>query len=170
MWDSASELAGWINAASQGAFSIEGEDVAAFLRVTTTSSREKQEIVLRGPDLIPPALALRGVRLRYRWTVNGGSSTEMSGRLRAVQPVEPAWPPAILTGRLTLRSTEQPYSEETLGVEGWASDQSQSGELCGGPCPGDGGVVDARYVYLHLQLYRPEVVSRLDIDWIALVF
>jgi hypothetical protein len=75
VWDSRDELDVWVhNAVSRGSMTLEGSGPDAFVRL----DRPDQEWVLRGPDLSPPATAIRTARLRYRWrldpTLSAGAS------------------------------------------------------------------------------------------------
>ena len=75
VWDSREELDVWVhNPVSRGSMTLEGSGPDAFVRV----DRPDQEWVLRGPDLSPPATAIRTLRLRYRWrldpTLSAGAS------------------------------------------------------------------------------------------------
>jgi hypothetical protein len=155
-WDSRDELAIWINnPVSQGSFSLQGEGPGEFIRVRMSAD---EQVVLRGPDLIPPVAALRGVRLRYRWIADDLSEVSSGGGLGSVQPVAPAWP-AVLTGHLQSAT----WRDANLTVVSGASERT-----CGGPCPGAGGTVDSRYVYFNFRgIYGRS--SQLDIDSIVLV-
>jgi len=67
VWDSRDELEVWVhNAVSRGSMSLEGSGPEAFVRL----DRPDNEWVLRGPDLSPPATAIRSARLRYRWRLD----------------------------------------------------------------------------------------------------
>ena len=67
VWDSRDELDVWVhNAVSRGAMTLEGSGTDAFVRL----ERPDVEWVLRGPDLSPPATAIRTARLRYRWRLD----------------------------------------------------------------------------------------------------
>jgi hypothetical protein len=63
-WDTRAELEIWMtNRVSRGPLAIDGVGTDAFIRINPASS----DWVLRGPDLDPPARAIRTVRVRYRW-------------------------------------------------------------------------------------------------------
>jgi len=67
VWDSREELDVWVhNAVSRGTMTLEGSGTEAFVRL----DRPDVEWVLRGPDLSPPATAIRTARLRYRWRLD----------------------------------------------------------------------------------------------------
>lgn len=65
VWDTRDELVVWTgNAVSRGSFSIDTEDSNGAIAVQVPSPAG---MVLRGPDIDPPAAAIRTVRIRYRW-------------------------------------------------------------------------------------------------------
>jgi hypothetical protein len=63
VWDSREELLEWVaNAVTRGPITVEGDGVAAFIRVKL----DLNDYVMRGPDLAPPAAGVRGARVRAR--------------------------------------------------------------------------------------------------------
>ena len=63
VWDSREELLEWVgNAVTHGPITVEGDGVAAFIRVKL----DLNDYVMRGPDLAPPAAGVRGARVRAR--------------------------------------------------------------------------------------------------------
>lgn len=63
VWDSREELLEWVaNAVTRGPITVEGDGAAAFIRVKL----DLKDYVMRGPDLVPPAAGVRGVRIRAR--------------------------------------------------------------------------------------------------------
>jgi hypothetical protein len=74
VWDSRHELLDWVaNGVTRGPITVEGEGVAAFIRVKLDSNS-----LMRGPDLAPPVAGVRGARIR--------------ARLRHDRPRIPQWP------------------------------------------------------------------------------
>jgi hypothetical protein len=164
VWDSADELASWVNVVSSDAARVVVEDGSAFLRITIPA--RAYGLPVRSPDLDPPCVGLRNVRLRYRWIaidpggVSGGTS---GGYLGSVQPLDPPWPAAALTGSLNWEASGSRWQETVLTVQAGGSD-------CGGPCPGTGGSVDARHIWLTLSSpLGGDISTRFEIDTIALV-
>ena len=69
----AGELAVWIaNPVSRGSFSIDGDDSNGAIAIQLGGP--SGTFVLRGPDIDPPAEAIRAVRIRYRWLPESGRS------------------------------------------------------------------------------------------------
>jgi hypothetical protein len=74
VWDAREDLVVWIqNPVSRGSFAIDTDDSngAIAIQVAGTSAL----LVLRGPDIEPPAQAIRAVRIRYRWSPDRPSDT-----------------------------------------------------------------------------------------------
>jgi hypothetical protein len=70
VWDTPEELRVWTdNAVSRGSFSIDDTDSngAIVIQFMGASGQSGGTLVLRGPDLVPPATSIRGVRIRYQW-------------------------------------------------------------------------------------------------------
>jgi hypothetical protein len=70
VWDTPDELRVWTdNAVSRGSFSIDEEDSngAIVVQFMGASGQSDGTLVLRGPDLVPPAPSIRAVRIRYQW-------------------------------------------------------------------------------------------------------
>ena len=168
-WDSADELRVWINnPVSRGDFSIRTEGGAVFIRIQLPATGDHR---LRGPDLTPPFIGLRAVRVRYRWSP--AQVDEGVGLLSVHADVTPTTvdPRAILLplyersvgtctvvpGRsscvVTPRADGEPSVWHTINLE------SQSGR-------GYPAIVDARYLSLWLGRRGPVTV---DIDRIELV-
>jgi hypothetical protein len=70
VWDTREELGVWTdNAVSRGSFSIDDADSngAIVIQFMGASGQSGGILVLRGPDLVPPASSIRAVRIRYQW-------------------------------------------------------------------------------------------------------
>ena len=70
VWDTPEELKVWTdNAVSRGSFSIDETDSngAIAMQFTGASDQSGGSLVLRSPDLVPPASSIRAVRIRYQW-------------------------------------------------------------------------------------------------------
>ena len=70
VWDTPEELRVWTdNAVSRGSFSIDDTDSngAIVIQFMGASGQAGGAVVLRGPDLVPPAPSIRAVRIRYQW-------------------------------------------------------------------------------------------------------
>jgi hypothetical protein len=66
IWDTQEELAVWTgNRVSRGSFSIDTDDSNGAIVIQLSGSFGT--LLLRGPDITPPATAIRAVRIRYRW-------------------------------------------------------------------------------------------------------
>jgi hypothetical protein len=75
-WDTREELMVWTgNAVSHGPFSIDDGDSNGAIAIPLTDAA-KRNVVLRGPDIVPPARSIRAVRVRYQWLPNSPSSPE----------------------------------------------------------------------------------------------
>jgi hypothetical protein len=70
VWDTREELVVWTeNAVSRGSLSIDDADSngAIVIQFMGASGQSGGSLVLRGPDLVPPASSIRAVRIRYQW-------------------------------------------------------------------------------------------------------
>jgi hypothetical protein len=70
VWDTRDELVVWTgNGVSRGSFSIDDADSngAIAIQFMGASGQSSGTLVLRGPDLVPPAPSIRAVRIRYQW-------------------------------------------------------------------------------------------------------
>lgn len=125
VWDTRAELEIWTNSVTRGPVAVEGAGREAFIRIDPASA----EWVLRGPDLEPPAAAVKTVRIRYRWT-----------------PASDLEPAAVRTGNLiayfeTLQlGPDQPTAgAEIFPTEGWTDVEFRPGSYT--------GALDVRYMY-----------------------
>ena len=76
VWDAREELMVWTrNSVSRGSFSI--DSVGSNGAIAARFAGEYPRLVLRGPDIDPPAAAIRAVRVRYQWFPDGVSSPEL---------------------------------------------------------------------------------------------
>ena len=67
VWDTKEELRVWTdNAVSRGSFSIDSDDSNGAITIQFAGS-SGGPLLLRGPDIDPPAKAIRAVRIRYQW-------------------------------------------------------------------------------------------------------
>src|SRR5687768_11088054 len=67
VWDTREELGVWANnQVTRGTLTLEGSDGGAFIRI----ERADRPWLLRGPDLVPLAMQIRTLRLRYRWRLD----------------------------------------------------------------------------------------------------
>ena len=67
MWDTPEELRVWTdNAVSRGSFSIDSDGSNGAITIQFTGS-SGGPLLLRGPDIDPPAKAIRAFRVRYQW-------------------------------------------------------------------------------------------------------
>ena len=81
IWDTREELVVWTdNAVSRGSFSIDDMDSngAIAIQFTGASGQAGGTLVLRGPDVVPPAPSIRAVRIRYQWLQDSPSSSDLS--------------------------------------------------------------------------------------------
>jgi len=81
VWDTPEELKVWTdNAVSHGSFSIDETDSngAIAIRFTGASGQSGGSLVLRSPDLVPPASSIRAVRIRYQWLQDSSSTVGLS--------------------------------------------------------------------------------------------
>jgi len=66
VWDTREELAVWTeNAVSRGSFTIDSDDSNGAIAIRLAGA--SGTLLLRGPDVDPPAQAIRAVRIRYQW-------------------------------------------------------------------------------------------------------
>ena len=67
VWDTPEELRVWTdNAVSRGSFSIDSDGSNGAITIQFTGS-SGGPLLLRGPDIDPPAKAIRAFRVRYQW-------------------------------------------------------------------------------------------------------
>jgi hypothetical protein len=103
--------------------------------------------VLRGPDLSPPATAVRTVRLRYRWRPDPALDRTAS-----------------LTGFVSARFERAPATP--LQPTAYVTLQPASDWMDVDFVPGDfGGHVDVRYTYLHSNGFNRGVfeIARIEL-------
>ena len=74
VWDTPEELRVWTdNAVSRGSFSIDSDDSNGAITIQFAGSSGGPlrgpdfPLLLRGPDIDPPAKAIRAFRIRYQW-------------------------------------------------------------------------------------------------------
>ena len=73
VWDTPEELKVWTdNAVSRGLFSIDSDDSNGAITIQFAGSSIPPSggsfpLLLRGPDIDPPAQAIRAFRIRYQW-------------------------------------------------------------------------------------------------------
>ena len=76
VWDTRDELMVWTeNTVSRGSFSIDIDDSNGAIAARFAGLYPR--LILRGPDIDPPARSTRAVRLRYQWFPDGVSSPEL---------------------------------------------------------------------------------------------
>jgi hypothetical protein len=86
VWDTRDELMVWTgNTVSLGSFSMDSVDSNAAIAARFAGLYPR--MVLRGPDIDPPARSIRAVRVRYQWFPDGVSTPEM----RLVLKTGPEW-------------------------------------------------------------------------------
>jgi hypothetical protein len=77
-WDSGPELVLWTeNAVSRGSFWMDEVDSNGAIAVQLPAGNSYTDLtnfVLRGPDLDPPAKAVRAIRVRYQWLPASGTN------------------------------------------------------------------------------------------------
>ena len=81
IWDTQEELIVWTeNAVSRGSFSVDDVDSngAIAIQFAGASGQSGGSLVLRGPDLVPPAPSIGAVRIRYQWLQDSPSSFGLS--------------------------------------------------------------------------------------------
>ena len=75
VWDTRDELMVWTeNTVSSGSFSIDDDDSNGAIAARFAGLYPR--LILRGPDIDPPARSTRAVRLRYQWLPDGVSSPD----------------------------------------------------------------------------------------------
>jgi hypothetical protein len=93
IWDTREELVVWIeNTVSRGSFSIDDADSngAITVQFMGASGQAGGRLVLRGPDVVPPAPSIRAVRIRYQWLVDSPSSLSLPLSVTAVAANAPS--------------------------------------------------------------------------------
>lgn len=76
-WDTPEELTVWIrNPVSRGPFGIDAADSNGAITSQFTGGISER-LILRGPDIDPPAPSIRAVRVRYQWLPGGVSNPEL---------------------------------------------------------------------------------------------
>ena len=71
VWDTREELVVWTgNIVSRGSFSIDSDDSNGAIAIQLAGTSGGM-LLLRGPDLDPPAQAIRAARIRYQWLPDG---------------------------------------------------------------------------------------------------
>ena len=76
VWDTRDELMVWTgNSVSLGSFSMDSVDSNAAIAARFAGLYAR--MVLRGPDIDPPARSIRAVRVRYQWFPDGVSTPEL---------------------------------------------------------------------------------------------
>ena len=77
VWDTVEELTVWTgNAVSRGSFLLDTSDSNGAI-ATQCGGRTFEQLILRGPDIDPPAVSVRGIRVRYEWVPSGVSQPEL---------------------------------------------------------------------------------------------
>ena len=146
VWDTPEELMVWTNnAVSRGSFSIESDDSNGAIRIQLTGS-SGGSLLLRGPDIDPPAQAIRAFRLRYQWLPDIPSTFDVS-----------LWVAIEATNSPTTDFQPRNYKSLQAGP-GWKEiDVRQYMNY---------GPLDVRYAYFWVS---PQPVGSLKIDTITLV-
>jgi hypothetical protein len=71
VWDTREELVVWTeNIVSRGSFSIDNDDSNGAIAIQLAGTSGGM-LLLRGPNMDPPAQAIRAVRIRYQWFPDG---------------------------------------------------------------------------------------------------
>ena len=81
VWDTREELKVWTdNAVSRGSFSIDETDSNGAIAIQFTGAQGQSggSLVLRSPDLVPPAASIRAARIRYQWLQDSASNLGLS--------------------------------------------------------------------------------------------
>ena len=74
VWDTREELVVWTeNIVSRGSFSIDSDDSNGAIAIQLAGTSGGM-LILRGPNLDPPAQSIRAVRIRYQWLPTGSSN------------------------------------------------------------------------------------------------
>jgi hypothetical protein len=134
VWDTDEELRVWTNnAVTRGPvpISLVGSGTDAFIRLEPRSGVDGW--VLRGPDLIPPALAVRTIRIWYRWRLDPSvprGAVQTFLMIASFEVVNPPMAPQQPTAHAEL----QPASD-------WTPADLTPGSFR--------NLLDIKYVYLH---------------------
>ena len=157
VWDTAEELMVWTNnAVSRGSFSIDSNDSNGAITIQFGGSSSggpflssRPSPLLRGPDIDPPAKAVRAFRIRYQWL------TEL--------PV--SFVPTLF---IALEATNapsadvQPQNSKSLQAgRGWKELEVVPSDMNAATGP-----LDVRYAYFWVS---PQPAGLLKIDTITLV-
>jgi hypothetical protein len=147
VWDTPEDLRVWTeNTVSRGAFVIDDADSNGAIASQFTG-RISERLILRSPDIDPPAQSIRAVRVRYQWVPSGISNPEL-------------WLIVAFEAANAPRRDVQPSARITLKTgPGWKEAESvrmDYPELTS---------LDVRYVYFSATPNR----GLLKIDSIALV-
>jgi hypothetical protein len=140
-WDAGEELAVWIeNSVSRGSFSIDRDDSNGAIAIHLAGTPGGL-MILRGPNVDPPADAVRAVRIRYQWfPATPSHSFSLSVAFEAINAPNP----------------DQPRASATLRAgPGWQEIELAASML-----------LDVRYVYFWSYT---QVAGLLKIDAITLV-
>jgi hypothetical protein len=141
IWDTREELVVWIeNAVSRGSFSIDDADSngAIAVQFMGASGQSGGTLVLRGPDVVPPAPSIRAVRIGYQWLVDSPSSFGLPLSVTAVATNAPG-------------ADFQPRHFHLKAGPGWKEIEVRDW----GPVP-----LDVRYVYF--SAYANAGVLKID--------
>ncbi len=133
VWDSREELSIWVNnEVTRGPvpISLVEDGGVAFIRIEPR--RNVEGWLLRGPDLDPPAIATRALRIQYRWRPDPTLSPTASRTFSLI---------AILDVLNPSRPGDQPGGSTSLQP----ADEWTAASLAFGPA---GTRFDVKYVYL----------------------
>jgi len=134
VWDTDEELRIWTNnAVTRGPvpISLVGSGTAAFIRLEPRPGVDGW--VLRGPDLIPPAPAVRTIRIWYRWRLDPSVTPGAVQTFLMIASFESVNPP-VAPQQPAAHAVLQPASDWTLA------------DLTPGSFRNP---LDVKYVYLH---------------------
>lgn len=146
VWDTRTELEVWTNnAVTRGQITLQGVGPEAVINF----DRPSESWVLRGPDLEPPAEAVRGVRIRYRW-----------------EPDPRLGPGASRTGSMTAHFETVPFAADQPQAHAWPISPSDGWTELDFVPGSFRDALDVRYVYITSSGFNPGV---LQIDRIELV-
>jgi len=151
VWDTPEELRVWTdNAVSRGSFSIDSDDSNGAITIQFAGSSGGQfPLLLRGPDIDPPAKAIRAFRIRYQWL----TELPVSFYASLFVVVEAANAPGV---------DPQPRNFKSLQPgPGWKELEVVPNYLNSATGP-----FDVRYAYFWVS---PQPAGRLKIDTITLV-
>jgi hypothetical protein len=148
IWDTPEELRVWTdNAVSRGSFSIDTDDSNGAITIQLTGS-SGGPLLLRGPDIDPPAKAIRSFRIRYQWLPELPSGFDPS-----------LW--VAIEATNAPGAVDQPRNYKSLQAgPGWKELEVRS-YLNSGTAP-----LDVRYAYFWVS---PLPVGLLKIDTITLI-